>query len=292
MRVRALLAIFLVVLIAGQTPSSAAKVRRAPVILLAAGDIGDCSSDGARLTAQLIASRPGTVAALGDTAYPYGSTDNFARCYDPTWGLFKVRTRPAIGNHEYLTENAGPYFTYFGRKAASPGGYYSYTLGRWHIIAINSNCDEIGGCGAGSAQLRWLRNNLASHPARCTLAYWHHARFSSGLHGSNEFMQPIWATLAKAGVDIVLSGHDHHYQRYAPLNAAGKVDWKRGMREFVVGTGGGPLYPVAGTTAGSRKIIAFRWGVLRLKLDDNRAYWRFLSTPSGRILDSGSSGCH
>lgn len=292
MRVRILVAIFLVALIAGQSPTGAAKAPAAPVILLAAGDIADCDSDGAKLTARLIASRSGTVAALGDTAYPYGSESDFASCYHPTWGLFKARTRPAVGNHEYYTTNAGPYFAYFGRKAASPRGYYSYKLGRWQIIVINSNCDKIGGCGPGSAQLGWLRNDLARHPARCTLAYWHHARFSSGMHGSDETMQPIWATLAKAGADIVLSGHDHDYQRYAPLNAAGKVDWAHGMREFVVGTGGGPLRPVTGTTVGSRKVIAFEWGVLRLKLGANRVYWRFLSTPSGRILDSGSAGCH
>ena len=295
MRVRVLAAIFLVVLISSSTSSGAAKaakVPRGPAILLAAGDIGDCNSDGAKLTARLIASRPGTVAAIGDTAYPYGSTSDFARCYQPTWGAFKARTRPALGNHEYYSTNAAPYFAYFGLKAAAPGGYYSYKLGSWHIVVINSNCDEVGGCGAGSAQLSWLRKDLARHPARCTLAYWHQPRFSSGMHGSSELMQPIWATLAKAGADIVLNGHDHDYQRYAPLNAAGKVDLKRGMREFVVGTGGGPLRPITGTTVGNRKSIAFQWGVLRLKLAENRAYWRFLSTPNGRILDSGSSHCH
>ncbi|MHB8060370.1 MAG: metallophosphoesterase family protein [Gaiellaceae bacterium] len=292
MRVLALAAVFLIVLIGGAAPTGAAKAPRAQVILLAAGDIGDCTSDGARQTGRLIASRPGTVAAIGDTAYPYGSSSDFARCYQPAWGSFKARTRPAIGNHEYYSENGAPYFAYFGRKAASPGGYYSYRLGRWHIVALNSNCDKIGGCGAGSVQLRWLKNDLARHPARCTLAYWHHARFSSGMHGSFEPMQPIWATLVKAGADIALTGHDHDYERYAPLNAAGKIDWKHGMREFVVGTGGGPLRPVTGKTVGSRKAIAFRWGVLRLKLGADRAYWRFLSTPNGRVLDSGSSGCH
>ena len=292
MGARALVAIFLVALIGSQAPSSAARVSRAPVILLAAGDIGDCNSAGAKLTASLIASRPGTVAALGDTAYPTGSTSDFARCYQPSWGLFKGRTRPAVGNHEYFSANAGPYFAYFGRKAAPPGGYYSYELERWHIVVLNSECDQIGGCDSRSAQMRWLRNDLARHSARCTLAYWHEPRFSSGMHGSTEAMQPIWATLVKAGADVVLNGHDHDYQRYAPLNAAGKVDRTHGMREFVVGTGGGPLRPVTGTTVGSQKIIAFKWGVLRLQLGASRYSWRFLSAPNGRVLDSGTGACH
>lgn len=292
MRVSALVAVFLLVLVGGAAPTGAARVTRAPVILLAAGDIGDCNSDGAKLTGRLIESRPGTVAAIGDTAYPNGSRSDFANCYNPFWGGFKARTRPAVGNHEYYSANAAPYFAYFGRKAAPPGGYYSYRLGRWQIVVLNSNCGKIGGCGAGSAQMRWLKKDLARHPARCTLAYWHSPRFSSGMHGSDTTMQPIWATLAKAGADIVLNGHDHDYQRFAPLNAAGKIDRARGMREFIVGTGGGPLRPVSRMVVGSQKIIALQWGVLRLKLSANRAHWRFLSTPNGRVLDSGSSACH
>lgn len=291
MRIRALVAIFVVALI-GQVPAGAARGSRIAPILLAAGDIADCTSNGALLTARLVESRPGTVAALGDTAYPAGSASDFARCYNPTWGRFKARTRPAIGNHEYLTAGANAYFAYFGSRSAPTGGYYSYELGRWHIVVLNSECDQIGGCASGSTQMRWLRNDLARHPARCTLAYWHQPRFSSGLHGPNEALQPIWAALAKAGADIVLNGHDHNYERFAPLNAAGRIDPAYGMREFVVGTGGGPLRAVAGASYGSRKIITYKWGVLRLKLDANRAYWRFLSTPNGRVLDSGSSACH
>ena len=287
---RALATIFVFVLI-GQVPAGAARRPQPAPILLAAGDIADCGSNGARLTAGLIEDRPGTVAAIGDTAYPTGSVSDFANCYQPTWGRFKGRTRPALGNHEYLTAGASAYFAYFGRKAAPPGGYYSYRLGSWHIVVINSNCDRIGGCGPGSRQLRWLRANLAHHRSRCTLAYWHSPRFSSGPHGSDETMQPIWAALAKAGADVVLSGHDHLYQRFAPLDASGHVSPTRGMREFVVGTGGGPLYQAVTSLPASRKIIS-HWGVLRLKLGANRVYWRFLSAPSGRVLDSGSGGCH
>ncbi len=289
MRLRALVAIFVVALLAQVTAGAARRPPLAP-ILLAAGDIADCSSNGARLTAGLIESRPGTVAAIGDTAYPNGSASDYANCYQPNWGRFKSRTRPAPGNHEYLTASAGAYFAYFGRKAAPPDGYYSYRLGSWQIVVLNSECAQVGGCEPGSKQLRWLQTDLARHPARCTLAYWHRPRFSSGPHGSDEAMQPFWAVLAKAGADVVLNGHDHLYQRFAPLDASGRIDPARGMREFVVGTGGGPLYPAVTATPASRKIVV-HWGVLRLKLAANRFYWRFLSTPSGRVLDSGGS-CH
>lgn len=291
MRVRALLAVSLVALIAGQAPTGAAKAPRAPAILLAAGDIADCSSGGSQQTASLIESRPGTVAAIGDTAYPKGSTSDYTNCYQPTWGRFKARTRPALGNHEYMTANAGPYFAYFGSKAAPPGGYYSYRLGSWHIVVVNSNCDQIGGCEPGSKQYRWLQADLARHRTHCTLAYWHSPRFSSGPHGSDDEMQPIWAALVKAGADVVLNGHDHLYQRFAPLDASGQINPKRGIHEFVVGTGGGDLYQPVVEIPSSRKLIS-HWGVLRLKLSANRFYWRFLSTPNGKVLDSGSASCH
>jgi hypothetical protein len=290
MRLRALAAVFVAVLI-GQVPAAVATSSKPAPILLAAGDIADCGTGGARLTARLIESSSGTVAAIGDTAYPNGSTADFANCYQPTWGRFKNRTRPALGNHEYVNAGASAYFAYFGRKAAPPGGYYSYRLGSWHVVVVNSNCDQIGGCGPGSAQLRWLQTDLARHPARCTLAYWHSPRFSSGPHGSDASMQPIWAALVKAGADVVLNGHDHLYQRFAPLDAAGQVNPTRGIREFVVGTGGAPLYQAVAQLPASKKIIS-HWGVLRLKLAPTRYYWRFLSTPSGRVLDSGSGACH
>ena len=290
MRLRALAAVFVAVLI-GQVPAAVVTSSKPVPILLAAGDIADCGTDGAQQTANLIESRPGTVAAIGDTAYPSGSANDYANCYQPTWGRFKSRTRPALGNHEYLTAGASAYFAYFGRKAAPPGGYYSYRLGSWHVVVINSNCVQIDGCGPGSKQLRWLRTDLARHPARCTLAYWHGPRFSSGPHGSDASMQPIWAALVKAGADVVLNGHDHLYQRFALLDAAGRVNPTRGIREFVVGTGGGSLYRAVAQLPASRKIIS-HWGVLRLKLAPTRYYWRFLSTPSGRVLDSGSGACH
>jgi alkaline phosphatase len=265
--------------------------------LLAAGDIADCSSDGAALTAKLIERQRGTVAALGDTACPLGTMNEYKRCYIPTWGKFKSRTRPALGNHEYGTGNASTYFAYFGKKAAPLGGYYSYELGTWHIVVLNSNCDYVGGCGPGSAQLRWLHSDLAAHRSRCTLAYWHHPRFSEGPDTAARpdkatAMQPFWATLVKAGAEIVLSGHDHLYERFAPLNAVGRKDSQHGLREFVVGTGGRPHYLAVTHVAGNQRLITGRWGVLRLRLDAKGYRWQFLAAPSGVTLDSGSGTCH
>ncbi|MGD0167774.1 MAG: metallophosphoesterase [Gaiellaceae bacterium] len=288
MRLRVLTALLLVALIVLAPVARGAR----PVILLAAGDIADCSSNGAALTARLIEHQPGTVAAIGDTAYPSGSASDYRNCYAPTWGQFRSRTYPATGNHEYITSGASAYFAYFGDRAHPPGGYYSYQLGSWHIIVLNSNCDFVSGsCGPGSPQLRWLQADLARHRARCTLAYWHHPLFSSGPHGPTAAVRPFWTTLAKAGADIVLNGHDHLYQRFAPINAAGVVDPAHGMREFVVGTGGGPFYQAIRTSAGSRKVITNHWGVLRLQLGTSRYSWQFLWAPSGRVLDAGSGGC-
>jgi len=285
MRSRVSIAIVLLALL----PQLAGAAGRRPAILLAAGDIADCSSPGDSLTAKLIERLPGTVAALGDTVYPIGSASDYRRCYEPTWGHFKVRTRPAVGNHEYGTDGARGYFSYFGTKAAPPGGYYSYKLGSWHIVVVNSNCDPAGGCGVGSPQVAWLRADLRSHPSRCTLAYWHHPRFSSGR--PDEAMQPIWALLARSGVDVVLNGHDHEYERFAPLGANGERNPKHGIREFVVGTGGRALYPVLRRAAASERVIAFRWGVLRLELGDGSYRWRFLAAPGGATLDGGSGSC-
>jgi len=293
---RALIAISLIALIT-QAPAAGAKNSKSAAILLAAGDIANCSLKGAALTSRLISRLPGTVAALGDEAYPTGSASDYRRCYKPTWGRFKARTRPTPGNHEYKLGNAGAYFNFFGRKAAPPGGYYGYQLGSWHIVVINSNCKFIGGCGPGSPQLDWLQANLAAHPARCTLAYWHHARFSEGPDTTYDpasalATQPVWETLANAGAEVVLTAHDHMYERFAPFNGAGRKDPKHGVREFVVGTGGGPYYRVIKHVSGIQKVVTFHWGVLRLKLSSNGYNWQFLSAPSGTTLDSGSASCH
>jgi hypothetical protein len=263
--------------------------------LLAAGDIASCRTRDDDATGRLVASRPGTVGVLGDNAYESGSPSEYARCYGPTWGRVKARTRPAPGNHEYDTPGAEGYFRYFGAAAGPPGrGYYSYDLGRWHVAVVNSNCGQIGGCGPQSAQGRWLRNDLAEHQASCTLAYWHHPRFSSGtIHGSDKEMAPIWQILYSAGADVVLSGHEHNYERFTPQTADGKPDGRLGIREFVVGTGGRDVgYPFGNPLPTSEVRRSDALGVLQLQLHPDGYDWRFLSVPGRSFTDRGSASCH
>ena len=250
----------------------------APVpTLVAAGDIASCRSAGDEATARLVARTPGTVAVLGDAVYEYGTAAEFRDCY--SWRGFRQRTRAALGNHEYGTGNARAAIAYF---ALPPRGYYSYELGSWHVVVLNSNCRAAGGCEQGSPQQRWLAANLAAHPARCTLAYWHHPRFSSGLHGSDVTMAAFWQTLARAGADVVLAGHDHHYERFAPIN---------GIRSFVVGTGGRSLYPIVRQRPRSIVLNARTYGVLRLTLREASYDWRFMPVADARFRDAGLAQC-
>jgi acid phosphatase type 7 len=262
-----------------------------PAVLLAAGDIAGCSTQGDEATAALIEGQPGTVATLGDNAYQLGSAREYG-CYDASWGKFKARTRPAVGNHEYATPGATPYFDYFGAAAGPRGkGYYSYELGRWHVVVLNSNCAEVS-CEVSSPQGRWLRRDLAAHRTRCTLAYWHHPRFSSGLHGNDVTLQPFWQLLYRAGADVVLSGHDHDYERFAPQAPAGRVDLRRGIREFVAGTGGRSHYPILAPTPNSRAHNDDTFGVLKLTLSPRSYAWKFLPEAGKSFTDAGSAVCH
>jgi hypothetical protein len=287
-----------------QLPAARHRKKRAPkpkprppsgkgtAVLLAAGDIASCSSRGDEATAKLVAHLKGTVALLGDIAYENGSTADFG-CYDASWGRFKPRTRPAVGNHEYLTAGAAPYFAYFGAAAGNPAkGYYSYKLGAWHVVVLNSNCGNAGGCDAGSPQDRWLRRDLVRHRTRCTLAYWHHALFSSGQHGSNTYMRRIWGDLYRAGADVVLNGHDHDYERFAPQTPSGTLDPRRGIREFVVGTGGKNHYSIGPPIANARMQNDTAFGILKLTLRPTSYSWHFIPEFGKTFSDSGSTGCH
>jgi len=264
------------------------------VVLIGAGDIADCTDlTGAEATAKLLEANPGTVMALGDLAYPNGTAENF-KCYDQTWGRVKSRTRPAVGNHEFHSKGASYYFEYFGAAAGDPKtGYYSYELGSWHVIVLNSECKEVGGCQAGSPEEKWLRADLAAHPAGCTLAYFHKPRFSSGLnHGDDLEITAFWQALYDYNAELVLNGHDHDYERFAPQDPNGKADAKRGIREFVVGTGGknhrefGPKEP----NTEVRNNDAF--GVLKLTLKATGYDWQFLPEAGKTFTDSGSGSCH
>jgi hypothetical protein len=251
----------------------------APPTLIAVGDIASCSSRGDEQTAALASKLRGPIAVLGDIAYENGTADDFANCFIPSWGRLVPRIRAALGNHEY---NSGTAAVAIGILRLPQNGWYSYSLGAWHVVVLNSNCDEVGGCGSGSAQGRWLAADLAAHRNRCTLAYWHHPRFSSGLHGSDTAVEPFWALLALAKADVVLQGHDHHYERFAPL---------RGIRSFVVGTGGKSLYPSLWARPGSVVRTSSTYGVLRLTLRPAGYDWRFVPVPGSTFGDAGSGRC-
>ncbi len=264
-------------------------------VLVGAGDIASCSSSGDEATANLLDGIAGTVFTLGDNVYNSGTAAKFATCYDPSWGRHKARTRPAVGNHEYHVAGATGYFDYFGAAAGDrTQGYYSYNLGAWHIVVLNSTCAKVaGGCGAGSAQEQWLRRDLAAHPARCTLAYWHHPLFNSGHDGnSNGMMRPIWQTLYEAGADVVLTGHAHDYERFAPQDADGNRDMARGIREFVVGTGGA-FFTGKGTTVPNSEVFQnHTFGVLKLTLHPTSYDWQFVPEAGKTFVDAGSADCH
>src|SRR5215472_5637321 len=263
-------------------------------VLVGAGDIADCRTlAGAEATFKLLDKISGTVMAVGDLAYPDGSKENFA-CYDKTWGRARSRTRPAPGNHEFHSSGATPYFDYFGVLAGDPKtGYYGYDLGAWHIIVLNSECRDVGGCGSGSPQERWLRADLASHPVACTLAYWHKPLFSSGsAHGNDLTMKPLWDALYEANADVVVNGHDHDYQRFAPQTPDGAPDPGRGIREFVVGTGGKSHRPFSEPKPNSEVRDATAFGVLKLTLKSKSYDWQFIPEEGKTFTDSGSGACH
>ncbi|HXC48998.1 MAG TPA: metallophosphoesterase [Candidatus Sulfotelmatobacter sp.] len=263
-------------------------------VLIGAGDIADCSDlIGAEATAKLLEVNPGTVMALGDLAYPNGTAEDF-KCYDKTWGRVKDRTRPAVGNHEFHSSGATYYFRYFGSAAGDPKtGYYSYELGSWHIVVLNSECAEVGGCEAGSPQERWLRADLSAHPVGCTLAYFHKPRFSSGLnHGNDPEVGAFWQALYDFNAELVLNGHDHDYERFAPQDPNGNADPKRGIREFVVGTGGKNHREFGIHKSNSEVRNNDTFGVLKLTLKATGYDWKFIPVVGKRFTDSGSGSCH
>jgi calcineurin-like phosphoesterase family protein len=275
--------------------ASQTAAERHPATLLAAGDIANCQAlSGAEGTAKIIESFPNaTVVALGDLALSNGTAAEFANCYDKTWGAFRSRTRPAPGNHEFHSSGATPYFDYFGAAAGDPRlGYYTYELGSWHIIALNGECQSVGGCEAGSREERWLRADLQSHRAACILAYWHEPLFSSGAaHGDNLNYIDFWRDLYAAHAAIVLNGHDHDYERFAPEDPNGKAD-SRGIREFVVGTGGNHLRPFGAPKPNSEVRKALTFGVLKLTLRARSYDWQFIPVAGSSFTDSGSGSCN
>ena len=282
-------AIVLLAVLASAANVSCSPVSSSPVlsaqVFVGAGDIALCGGNSA-LTAKLVEISGGTVFTLGDHVYPAGTRQEFRDCYEPTWGHFKSRTRPTPGNHDYASPGAQAYFEYFGANAGPAGlGYYSFSLGGWHAVALNSNLP----IDAASEQAEWLRRDLAANPATCTLAYWHHSRFSSGPHGDNPVMRDAWRILYEAGADLVLSAHDHLYERFTPQDPDGRFDLLRGIRQFTVGTGGAPVYQFATVRQNSEARIS-DLGVLRLTLLASNYRWEFV--PISGAGDSGIGACH
>lgn len=264
-------------------------------VLVGAGDIASCLDlSGAVATAKLLDSIPGLVFTAGDNAYESGSAEEFRNCYEPTWGRHKDRTHPSVGNHEFHSNGATPYFGYFGANAGDPTqGYYSYELGTWHIIVLNSECLEVGGCQQGSREEKWLISDLKAHPSRCILAYWHKPLFSSGAkHGNDPDMKPFWIDLHKYSATVVINGHDHDYERFAPQDPDGKPDSSRGIREFVAGTGGRNHRPFADPLPTTEVRNADTFGVLKMTLHPGAYEWEFIPEAGKTFHDSGTGSCH
>ncbi len=268
-------------------------------VLVGAGDIASCKSpEGARATAKLIEQIPGTVFAAGDLAYEKGSTEEFKKCYDPAWGRFKNRTKPALGNHDYVDPTASGYFQYWGTQAGLRGkGYYSYDLGDWHIVVLNTNCNakDLGGCAAGSPEEAWLKEDLAKRPNACILAYGHHALFSSGVfkrHAVHPELKQLWEDLYAAHADLVLAGHEHSYERFAPQDPEGKADPANGIREIVAGTGGRSHDLLGFATPNSEAREWDTFGVLKLTLSPGKYTWEFIPEEGKTFHDAGSGVCH
>jgi 3',5'-cyclic AMP phosphodiesterase CpdA len=312
---RLFLGLGIAIVLANFLPSSLAKSPRQPQVnppqaspvIVAAGDIactpqsayfnqGKGKDDNCQMqaTANLVLNNnPKAVLVLGDNQYEKGELENFQKSYDPTWGRFKHITKPVPGNHEYVQPQAAGYYDYFGKLAGDRRkGYYSFNLGNWHLIALNSNCEYVGGCNVGSPQEKWLKADLKANTKACTLAYWHHPRFSSGLHGNNKALAAFWQDLYEAGAELVLSGHDHDYERFAPQDLNEKLDSQKGIRQFVVGSGGKSLYPFKTIRANSEVRNNDTYGVLKLSLNPQSYAWEYQPIPGSDFKDQGKAACH
>jgi PKD repeat protein len=264
-------------------------------VLVGAGDIADCTSSGDEATAELVKQVGGIVFTAGDNAYPHGSDLDFQNCYAPSWGTHLARTRPAAGNHDYETAGALGYFGYFGAAAGPAGrGYYAYDVGTWRVIVLDSNCEIVaGGCGVGSPQEAWLRDELSTHTDANVLAIWHHPRFNSGTeHGNYLPVAPFWDALYEYGADVVIAGHEHVYERFAPQTPSGLSDAAYGIRQFTVGTGGAPRYTFGSPQPNSEVRYNGSPGVLKMTLNAASYSWQFIPTPGATFTDSGTGTVH
>ena len=267
-------------------PTGATAEATKPAIILAAGDIAGCAEHYKdEVTADMVAKMPGTILPLGDVVYQNGTRWQFRNCYHPSWGRLLSRSRPTPGNHEYRTDQAWPYYEYFGERAGPAGkGYYTYTLGTWRIYSLNSerNIPE---------QTTWLRKHMKANPSKCVLAYWHKPLYTSGPVPPTPEVRPLFLELWRARAEVVLNGHQHSYERFDPQDADSNYRAK-GVRQFVIGTGGSQLEPPTGPRAkNSRLHYVAGWGVLEMTLKTDSYSWRFVPVPGSPKADSGSATC-
>ena len=282
-----LLSVVVIAFACGGSSAPTAPSTAGPAVLVGAGDISVCGLDGATQTAALLDHIDGTVFTAGDNAYLHGTAQEFSGCYEPTWGRHKSRTRPQAGNHDYESPGAEPYFAYFGASAGTPGlGYYSFSIGAWHVVSLNSNIPA----GEGSAQMAWLKSDLAGNPSQCLAAIWHYPLFSSGPNPIEPAMREVWRALEQANAEFVVNGHDHIYERFAPQDINGRAT-AAGIREFVVGTGGAAHYAV-GPLKPNSEVQASVWGVIKFTLRPGAYDWEFLPVGGETFRDSGSDTCH
>ena len=261
-------------------------------VFVGAGDIASCSRTQDEATAKLLDAISGTVFVAGDNVYAHGTSTEYTQCYGPTWGRHKSRTRPVPGNHDYDTSGAKGYFGYFGSAAGDPKkGYYSFDIGAWHVVMLNSNCSAVGGCNGTSAQVTWLRSDLAAHSNACTIAVFHHPRFTSVRSTPDGLTVNIWKALYDYGADVVVNGHQHNYERFVPQTPDGTAS-SYGIQEFVVGTGGTGLVGFSGVMKNSQVRNSSTYGVLKLTLHSSSYDFAFVPIAGQNFRDSGSGRCH
>src|SRR5215472_6978795 len=268
------------------------------VVLAGAGDMGACGPSklsNAFATASLLDSTSGKVFAAGDLPHQEGLDSDYAKCYAPTWGRHRARTLPVPGNHDYIVPDALGYYNYWGPAAGDPTkGYYSLNYGAWHVVVLNSECDNVhvGGCSSTSPQGQWLQADLSAHPTTCTVAIWHRPLYSSTPALVSTSVRPLWQILYNNGADLVINGHAHNYERFAPQDANGNLDTAKGLREFVVGTGGADLASFTTTAANSEVRDSSTFGVLQLTLHASSYDWQFMPIAGQTFTDSGTQACH
>lgn len=262
--------------------------------ILAAGNIATCDNTFDEATAKILGNYPtDTILPLGNSVFPQGTFDAYTQCFAPSWGKYKERMKPIPGNRDYQVPGAAGYFQYYRRLAGnSLKGYYSYDIGAWHIVALNSNCSAIGGCAKSSPEYSWLSQDLASHPAACTLAYIHHPPFTSGNVDQNPEVRPLWQLLNQQGVEVVLAAHDRFYERFKPMDGRGRENQTAGTREFIVGSGGRGTENFGRIVPTSQVRDNTTYGVLRLTLHEKRYDWLFLAAANGSFSDGGTGTCH